>query len=84
MKLMAPISTAIMVLLAIPFIFGPMRTMTAGHRVLVGTLTGIGFYLFNQVFAYIGLVYQLNPIIAAVLPSLIFLSATILMLRKIR
>lgn len=83
-KVSAPISTAIMILLAIPFIFGPTRSMSAGHRILVGTLTGIGFYLFGQVFAYVGLVYELNPFFAATLPSMIFLGIALYLMRGIR
>jgi len=83
-KVSAPLSTAIMILLAIPFIFGPTRTMSAGHRILLGTLTGIGFYLFGQVFAYVGLVYELNPFLAATMPSFIFLGIALYLMRSIR
>jgi len=83
-KVTAPISTAIMILLAIPFIFGPTRTLSAGHRILLGTLTGISFYLFGQVFSYVGLVYEFNPFLAATFPSFIFLLVAIFLIRKIR
>jgi len=83
-KVTAPISTAIMILLAIPFIFGPTRSMSAGHRILLGTLTGIGFYLFGQVFSYVGLVYELDPFMAATIPSLVFLLIALFLMRRIR
>jgi len=83
-KLIAPVSTAIMILLAIPFIFGPNRSVSAGHRILLGTLTGIGFYLFGQVFGYVGLVYELNPFFAASFPSFAFLIVAIILLRRIK
>ena len=82
-KVITPFSTAVMVLLAIPFIFGPMRTRSAGHRILVGVLTGIGFYLFAQVFSYVGLVYQLNAFLAATFPTIIFLGVALLLMRRI-
>ncbi|MDH3327027.1 MAG: LPS export ABC transporter permease LptG [Gammaproteobacteria bacterium] len=83
-KVSAPFSTAIMILLAIPFIFGPTRSMSAGHRILLGTLTGIGFYLFGQVFGYVGLVYELNPFLAATIPSFIFLGIALYLMRSIK
>ena len=83
-KVITPFSTAVMVLLAIPFIFGPMRAQSAGHRILIGTLTGIGFYLFAQVFGYVGLVYELNPVVAASLPTFIFLGVAIWLMRRIQ
>jgi len=83
-KVTAPIATAVMILLAIPFIFGPTRSMSAGHRILLGTLTGIGFYLFGQVFAYVGLVYELNLFVAATMPSLIFLGVALYLMRSIK
>ena len=83
-KVTAPISTAIMILLAIPFIFGPTRSMSAGHRILLGTLTGIGFYLFGQVFGYVGLVYEVNPFLASTMPSFIFLGVAIYLMRLVK
>jgi len=82
-KVTAPFATAIMVLMAIPFIFGSMRAMSAGHRILLGTLTGIGFYLFNQVFAYVGLVFEFSPFWAATLPTFLFFGIAVLMMRRI-
>ncbi len=83
-KVTAPLATGIMVLLAIPFIFGSTRSMSAGHRILIGTLTGIGFYLFSQVFSYVGLVYTLNPVMAAITPSVIFLGVGLYLMRSVR
>ena len=84
LKIVTPFSTAVMVLLAIPFIFGPMRTQSAGHRILIGTLTGIGFYLFAQVFSYVGLVFELNPFLAATFPTFIFLAIALLLMRRVQ
>jgi len=82
-KIVSPMSTVVMVLLAVPFIFGSTRTVTAGHRILVGTMVGIGFYLLSQVFGYVGLVYEINPLIAAVTPTLVFLLAALHLLRRV-
>jgi lipopolysaccharide export system permease protein len=83
-KLMMPVSTAVMVLLAVPFIFGPLRSTPVGGRIFVGALIGVGFHLFNQTFQQMGLVYGLAPWFAAAFPALIFAGVTWWMNTKIR
>jgi len=72
MKVMMPLSSAVMVFLAVPFVFGPLRSTPIGARILVGALVGIGFHLFNQSFQHIGLVYGVLPWLAASLPTFLF------------
>mgnify|MGYP003111626815 FL=1 len=81
---MMPLSSAVMVFLAVPFIFGPLRSALIGGRILVGVLVGIGFYLFNQSFQHMGLVFGLLPWLAASLPTIIFAGIGIFMLRRVR
>jgi len=71
-KLIMPLSSAVMVFLAVPFVFGPLRSVSMGSRILVGALAGIGFHLINQSFQHIGLVYGVTPWVAALLPTLVF------------
>ena len=40
-----PLSTLVMVIVAIPFVFGPLREATAGKRILQGSLLGLPFIL---------------------------------------
>ena len=82
-KIAAPFVTGVMVFLAIPFVFGSLRSVTAGQRIVVGTLIGVGFYLFNQVTTYVTLVYELNPIAGALLPAVIFSAYAAYSMRKI-
>ena len=72
MKVMMPLSSAVMVFLAVPFVFGPLRSTPIGARILVGALVGIGFHLFNQSFQHIGLVFGVLPWLAASLPTFLF------------
>lgn len=83
-KIMMPVSSAVMVFLAVPFIFGPLRSTPVGGRVLVGVLVGIGFHLFNQSFQHMGLVFGVLPWLAASLPTFIFAGVGIYMLRRVR
>jgi len=82
-KVVAPLITGVMVFLAIPFVFGPLRSVGVGHRVLVGALVGIGFYLVNQMFSYVGIVYSFNPMVSAFLPAGFALIVAYWMLRRV-
>ncbi len=67
-KLAVPLTTGAMVLLALPFVFGPPRGTTIGLRITVGAMVGIGFYLANQIIGYMGLLLELHPAITTLVP----------------
>lgn len=83
-KIMMPLSSAVMVLLAVPFIFGPLRSTPIGGRILAGALIGIGFHLFNQSFQRMGLVFGLIPWLAASLPTVLFALFAWVMNKRVR
>jgi len=83
-KVVAPLITAVMVFLSIPFVFGPLRSVGIGHRVLVGTLAGVGFHIVNQMFTYMGLVFGLNPLLSALAPATLAFAVGYWMLRRVR
>lgn len=82
-KVVAPLVTAVMVFLSIPFVFGPLRSVGVGHRILVGTLAGVGFYILNQMFAYMGLVFGFNSLLSALAPAVMAFMAGYYMLRRL-
>lgn len=67
-KILQPFSVIAMVLLGIPFVFGPLRSASMGLRMVTGIVLGFMFYLANEIFGPLSLVYHLPPLIAAVLP----------------
>ncbi len=69
---MTPVSCLIMILLAIPFVFGPLRSATFGLRLLAGIATGFLFYLVNQFFGSYSVVYHWPPFWGATLPNVCF------------
>ena len=71
-KIETPLSTLVMLLLALPVIFGSLRSSGAGQRVFAGSLIGIGYYLVAEVFSHIGIVYGLAPPLAALSPVILF------------
>jgi lipopolysaccharide export system permease protein len=82
-KIVLPLATAVMVFLAVPFVFGSLRSVGIGQRIMSGALIGISFYLINQIFNYVGLAYQLNPVLSAILPTLLFFILAVLLMRRV-
>jgi lipopolysaccharide export system permease protein len=81
-KIFQPISVAVMLLLAMSFIFGPLRSVTMGARTGMGILAGFGFFVSNEMFGQVILVFQLAPVIGALLPSLLFTIVAVVLLRR--
>ncbi|MFC6441076.1 LPS export ABC transporter permease LptG [Bowmanella sp. JS7-9] len=81
-KVLQPVSVGIMLLLALSFVFGPLRSVTMGARVIMGVLTGFGFFIANEVFGPMSLVYQLPPLVGALLPSALFAGLAAYLVRK--
>jgi len=73
-KLMQPVTVAVMLLVALSFIFGPLRSVSMGARIMMGVVTGILFFVSNEVLGSLSLVYQFPPIIGGISPSLLFIS----------
>ena len=80
---MLPLSTAVMVVLAIPFVFANIRSGNLGQSLFVGIMLGLGFYVANKGFGYIVLAYGISPLFGATLPVIAFLFLAMVMMRKI-
>jgi lipopolysaccharide export system permease protein len=81
-KIFQPLSVAVMMLMALSFIFGPLRSVSMGVRVVTGISFGFLFYVLDQIFGPLSLVYGLPPILGAVLPSAAFFAISVWMLLK--
>ena len=79
-----PVILFLMLLLALPFVFGPLRSSSTGQRMLVGMLVGIGFYVFNSMFMQTGVVFGFNPFLTAWLPTLLLGAVNIIAVKRIR
>lgn len=83
-KVFAPLSVAVMMLMALSFIFGPLRSVSAGIRIVIGISFGFVFYLLNEIFRPLSLVYGIPPLLGAILPSAVFLIISVALLLKRR
>ncbi len=79
-KLVYPIATLVMMALALPFAYMHVRAGLVGVKVFLGIMLGIVFHMLNSLFSHIGLLQNWTPFTSAVLPSVAFLGAAVLMM----
>ena len=70
-KALMPLGTAVMVLVAISFVFGPLRSVTMGFRVFTGLLVGLLFKYMQDLLGPMSMVYGFNPVLAVLAPIVI-------------
>lgn len=68
-KALQPLVTAALVLLAISFVFGPLRSVTLGQRVFTGVVVGFVFRIAQDLLGPASLVFGFAPLLAVVLPA---------------
>jgi lipopolysaccharide export system permease protein len=56
-------------LLALPFVFGPLRTTGAGTRTVIGVMLGVIFFLVTRTIESGGQLFGLNPALVGWLPT---------------
>ncbi|MCC4831295.1 LPS export ABC transporter permease LptG [Shewanella sp. 1_MG-2023] len=81
-KVMQPITVAVMILVALSFVFGPLRTVTMGARVLLGVVAGFSFYICSEIFGPLSIVYGLPAYISASMPAVLFSAGALYFIRK--
>ncbi len=83
-RIFAPLIACVMMFLAIPFIFGPLRSATMGLRLVAGISLGFLFYIVNQFIGPFCLLYQIPPIFAALIPLLLFTGVGVVLMRRVK
>mgnify|MGYP000899094372 FL=1 len=81
-KILQPLVTAALVLMAISFIFGPLRSVTLGQRVFTGVLVGFVFKIGQDLLGPSSLVFGFPPLLAVLIPAAICALAGLVMLRR--
>jgi lipopolysaccharide export system permease protein len=72
------------VLLAIPFVLGSLRSAGTGTRMMLGLMIGIGFFLLQRLIESGSVVFNLNPVLLAWLPTTLLALATLMLLVRTR
>lgn len=82
-KCFMPLATALMILLAAPFVLRPARGGGMAQRIFTGVALGLVFVVVNRSLGYLALIYGVPPLIAAVAPLLLFLGLAMGLMRRI-
>jgi len=77
-------SVVLMTVLALPFVFGNLRSAGAGARLVVGLIVGLSYYVISEVLTSGAEVYGFHPLIVAWAPTSLLLITTIVALARIR
>lgn len=83
-KLFMPLATIGMVLIAISFIFGPLREVSMGGRLAAGIIAGLLFHYGQQFFGSLSLVFHASPFMAGFMPPAICIGIGVWLLRRVR
>jgi lipopolysaccharide export system permease protein len=81
-KLLQPLAIFSLVLIAVSFVFGSLRSVTMGQRVLVGILVGLVFKFSQDLLGPASTVYGFSPLVAILSPIILCVLAGGWMLRR--
>jgi len=78
------VSVPFMALLAVPFVFGSLRSVGSGARLVVGLCIGLGFYVADQVLTNSGAVYGFDPLWVAWTPTAVLVMIVVVAAARAR
>jgi lipopolysaccharide export system permease protein len=77
-------AVAIIVVLAVPFAFGPMRSTGTGVRTVMGIFIGVAFFFFAKMIESGGAVFAASPLVIAWTPTVLLAVVTWVALARVR
>jgi len=83
-KLLQPLATLVLVVLAISFVFGPLRESTMGFRVFVSIGIGLIFTIMQRLMEPASLLYGFSPLLAVLTPILLCAALGLFLMRRVR
>lgn len=79
-KVTYPFACMVMVILALPFGFLQQRSGGISAKIFAGIFLGVVYQIVNRVFVHLGVLNDWSPLMSAISPTLIFLTAGLSML----
>ena len=76
-KLVYPFAALVMMALALPFAYMNARHGGIGVKVFSGIMLGVVFHSLNSLFSHLGVLQRWPPLLSAIIPSALFLTAAI-------
>ena len=83
-KVLQPVATIGLLIIATSFVFGQLRSVTMGFRVLVGLMVGLIFNYLQEFFGYSSLVYNIEPWVAASMPVAVVLATGAVLVARVK
>ena len=83
-KVLQPLTIAGLVMMAISFIFGPLREVTTGLRVFTGVIVGIVFQTMQDMLGPSSVVFGFSPFLAVIVPVVVSFLLGWLLLKRAR
>ena len=81
-KAIFPVTVTIMMLCSFPFVFGSLRTSSAGKRIVLATITGISFQLVSQLLVNLGLMLDISPLLTTLMPIVVIVILGAVLMRR--
>jgi lipopolysaccharide export system permease protein len=81
-KIASPLSTLVMLMLSLPFVFASQRSGGAGQKIFIGIMLGIVYVLLNKLLTQLALANGLSPLLSASLPLIVFLMIALIGIRR--
>ncbi len=81
-KLLQPLAILALVLIGVSFIFGPLRSVTVGQRVIAGVIFGLIFKFAQDLLGPASTVFGFPPLIAVLAPILLCTGAGLWLMRR--
>jgi lipopolysaccharide export system permease protein len=78
------VAVAIIVVLAVPFAFGPLRSTGTGARTVAGIMIGVVFFLMAKMLESGGAVFDLPPVVIAWFPTALLALITGVAVARVR
>jgi lipopolysaccharide export system permease protein len=82
-RLMKPLTLIAMIILSIPFVFGSLRDASLGKKIFLGIVISLFFQLMSNITAQFSLLYNLNHLLVASMPTLVVFVIALFNLRRI-
>lgn len=81
-KALQPLTIISLVLIAISFIFGPLREVTMGYRVFAGVVVGLVFRTSQDLLGPASIVFGFSPLLAVAFPAVVCCLIGVILLRR--
>ncbi|MBX2879854.1 MAG: LPS export ABC transporter permease LptG [Granulosicoccus sp.] len=82
-KIASPLSTLVMLMLSLPFVFASQRSGGTGQKLFIGIMLGIAYVLLSRLLTQLALANDVSPAFSALLPLLCFLCLAIVGIRRV-